>query len=55
MACVMPGITTPLSRSMAWPTPNWLAALLRSLMMPPDAAAGGVVPGRPSDGSPRIG
>ena len=52
MACVIPGTTTPLSRSIAWPKPSWLAALLRSLMIPPELV--GVV-GTASEGSPRIG
>ncbi len=54
----MAGITRPLSRSIAWPAPNWLAACIRSLTrppppeLPPDAI--GEEP--PSvDGSPRIG
>ena len=36
MAWVMPGMTMPQSRSMAWPTPSWLAALLMSPMIPPE-------------------
>ena len=35
IADVIIGITTPLSRSIAWPAPNCCAALLRSLIRPP--------------------
>src|SRR6476469_2261615 len=44
IADVIIGITTPLSRSIAWPAPSCCAALLRSLSRPPPppvlAAAG---------------
>lgn len=54
MAWVIPGITIPFNRSIAWPMPNWLAALVRSPMMPPLAGAAGAS-GIPIEGSPRIG
>ena len=54
MACWMPGTTMPLSRSIAWPTPSWLAALVGSPMMPPGFDAAGAL-GRVGDRSPRIG
>src|SRR6478752_6848811 len=53
MADMIAGIKTPLSRSIAWPAPSWLAALERSPSRPPLPVLAGAAP--PSDGSPRIG
>src|SRR5215212_9128294 len=53
IAEVIIGITTPLSRSMAWPAPSCCAALLSSLKMPPPPPelAAGMAPS-PRPGSP---
>ena len=49
IADVIIGITTPLSRSIAWPAPNCCAALLRSPRSPPEPVLGAA----PSDDAPR--
>src|SRR6476661_7960493 len=52
IADMIAGITMPLSRSIAWPAPNWLAMLDRSPMMPLLPVLAGIVA---NDGSPMIG
>ena len=52
-ADMIAGITMPLSRSIAWPAPSWLAALVRSPMMPPLLRARASA--RPATGHPGSG